>query len=284
MRFLIFLLFLVSSVTLCAYPDMAPKDFYKHTLNVLLLCDTSNPQTRACHLADMKRMRENVKGIAVQCKLRLRLHVLQGEALTEENIQKWEKGVALTGDPTIIYYTGGEDKEVENESKWPAIQFTKKPRNVWTAETLQKDMNGLTCSIGFSLVICDCYDKVRTLPAHYFDPPSRIRRKGKQKGLSYLFWKHLSAIAISSHEKGESGYGIVQGKDRGGLLTFMVCRSLEGATSRPQFWKVLLPEIEGNCFLFALPESGKALLPIKQQIIFQHEKALHPNSCLAIGG
>ena len=57
MRFLSVLCFLVLPVSLFSVPDMLPNEYYKHTLHVLLLCDTSNPDTRASHLADIKRMK-----------------------------------------------------------------------------------------------------------------------------------------------------------------------------------------------------------------------------------
>ena len=57
MRFLSMLYLLVLPVSLFSVPDRSPNEFYKQTLDVLLLCDTSNPHTRASHLADIKRMK-----------------------------------------------------------------------------------------------------------------------------------------------------------------------------------------------------------------------------------
>ena len=159
-----------------------------------------------------------------------------------------------------------------NETKWPSLKLTGKSEDLWTAETIRERMDGLFGGSGFSVVLCDCYDSMRTLPMNYCDMPSRIRRKGPQKGLPYLFWKYLSSIAISSHEKGEKGYGIMQGKEKGGLLTLMFCRSLERATVKPQFWNVVLPEIAGNCLHFAAPDSQKHLSPLNQKVKIFHEK------------
>jgi len=279
MRFLSVLCFLVLPVSLFSVPDMFPNEYYKYTLHVLLLCDTSNPDTRASHLADIKRMKSNVKGIAVQCKLKLRLHVLQGEALTEKNILQWIEQMTHEKGRNFIYYSGGENKNVINDTKWPAFHLMGKSKELWTAETMREKVGGIFCHYKLSLVACDCYDSMRAVSKKYCDMPSRIRRKGPQKGLPYLFWKPLSSIAIASCEKGKIGYGIIQGKEQGGLLTLMLCRGLERATVKPLFWDAVLSEIEGNCFNFAALNEYKKAVPLKQRVLISPEKEFLDPEC-----
>ena len=64
-----------------AMEDLDPSEYGEHYLQALLMCDTSDPKTKESHLADIKRVEENLRGIASQCHLKLVVKVFKDKEI-----------------------------------------------------------------------------------------------------------------------------------------------------------------------------------------------------------
>jgi|GEM_PF-4011212 len=261
--FLFFFLCLSSSPLLCMETQEEPSHIF-----ALLIQGQSSEESKACHEADIARMKMTITTIGQLLHKEVTLIELKDKEVTLKQINASLKALfdKSSGEKDwnkmcIIYYSGGFGKTLDPKIHEHDAQFYPTIRYYEEGITLEEKYNEGESSIMYGisdpfsfyntrmmLTFFDCYDSIVYLSEGSLTDPTftHIRKHGIH-GLHYLFCKEKVNLQVASALQNQPAYGVIQNNLKGGLFTLMLCNGLSRAIYKPCFWPSLIAEVEANC-------------------------------------
>jgi|GEM_PF-2310142 len=255
-------------------PVTPSKIFLPKRMDALLICDTSDTQTKELHLQDMRNMQQTVTSLASQCSLPLNMKVLTGDKIKASQIKKWIQSIPKCSYGLFFVYYTGPTTNHNKTNKWPLIQVLnkKKKKKLWNIDRLLDQTHRVHPQ--FSICLLDAYDKVKEPFNNGVDPLDLLEKTGPQKEpLSYLFCRPQGTLIAASSSKGAPSYGLQSKNVKGGAFTLMLLQSLYTSTSMPRLWQGVFKEVETNCHWLSIHQKELSILRSKHAFLSQASAA-----------
>ena len=232
MRWLLFF-----SILLCPF-----RIFSEQRLHALIACDTHS-DLRSSTKKDLAHLKTTLRKISMYTGLRLKMHVLIGNALTADNVNLWTKGIEKALPDVVVFYYSGHGC-ASQETLWPCLVFPRK-RERFPSEALYKRLHSLRSRL--VIILLDCCNNSVPSPIQGFVQRAKNASPCKTHlpGLKTLFLKTQGIIIAAGSAPGEEAFTVANGS----LFTNSFVNALTSAPTKEQVsWKTIFERTAEACF------------------------------------
>jgi hypothetical protein len=220
-------------------------------LRALIIYDSpASPKLATSYRVDVKRVKENLRGIASLTKLRLKLRILKANPISTHKVNKWIHGIPKASQDVVFFYYVGRKSSSNMTAKganpWSSITFQSKTRRCPGMLSADEIAEGIkNQNPRFSLILFDCYDRLVRIPPYSIVIGQPISKARSSQIVKKLFLDARGSIkACSGYET--STAGILRSRPVGGLFTIKFLSTLRDL-SENLTWNEFLKKVNYYC-------------------------------------
>lgn len=246
-------------IVLLIFLCLSPCEVYaKQILSALIACDTYS-DLRTTTRKDTLHLRSALRSLCTHTDLRLKIHFLNGEALTAKNVDTWVRGIENAPSDIVFFYYSGHGRQANSTSTpWPYLLF---PKNVETfpVEPLCERLEKLSSRL--VIIILDCCNSIvrSKLPNPISFAFKGLPVKKSFPGLKTLFLKSQGRIIAAGAKPGEDSYSL----DNGSFFTNSLIKALRTETTSAKVsWNSIFTQTALECSSMQHPIYQLTVFPI----------------------
>ena len=220
-------------------------------LRALILYDShTSPKLATSYRVDVKRVKENLRGIASLTKLRLKLRILKANPISTHKVTKWIHSIPKSSQDAVFFYYVGRKASAGMAAKgtnpWSSITFRSKTGQcpgIVSADGIAESIKNQNPR--FSLILFDCYDHLVRVPSYSMVIGKPISKANSSEIVQKLFLNSRGSIKACSG-CGMSTAGILRSRPVGGLFTIKFRSTLRDLSDNLT-WDELLKKVNYLC-------------------------------------